>query len=754
MSRYETSDRMLDVTRFEIALQELEAGTLDPTERDDLMALIQRSPAAQRTYLQYFEISAMLTAESAIHAEQGNLPKIVPLHPHSGQVKRALLAAAAVLVFAAVVAALIKVSVPFEREYALTAAAETRWTVSGKAQESYGQAPRVRKGSTVKVESGTLKLRLDTGAMLVLQGPAQVYFPEITRPVVRSGWFWLDTGSSGEKFEIATPDLRIRNLGTRFGVRVPMEGSAEVHLIKGKLQVSSEATPQEILNLAPDDSGLIIPSEGEPTQVAFARDPFPEIAGLLSAPANYSTTVRGQNPAAYWRFDDSSKDLLQNEVEGEPAGRARAGLPHAASGPGPVDGFGGFTPGNLAISLHGQKGDTQLSLGAAPPRHHGLLFQETFKGNAPLKGDAPLNKRIPGVTIDGTSWVAGHHFRENGWISPGTASATLAFEPVAGVVYTLDGSFRGFNSPDGTSPWIGLGFAGGQSTTTNTGDRFVLGKVIGRAWMLFRGRGSNIENATHDVGASHTKVWENWSDGVGGDIDMRIVLDTTRGNGNWTATYFAKRADKDAYVKVGQRHTLPNESIRSVGIATSGDQFQARITAFSLRAEALDQDLASRVRADGPARLNKSAGSVSCWVRRESTSGRGAFLWSAGRNPADKFMQVRLEADGRVGFFIENRRNDVLLTSEQPIDEGRWHHLTATWGPNTADLYLDGQLIGWERETRELLQGNLPDLRVGGDPHEKYPAFFKGDIDEFAIWDRALTPLEVEQQFKSAKGRP
>ncbi len=752
MRGYETTDRKLDVTRFEMALQELEAGTLDPAGRDDLMALIKRSPAAQRAYLQYFEISAMLAAESATHAEQGNLPKLVPLHPFSGQAKRALLAAAAVLVFAAVVAVIIKAAVPSEREYAVTAAADTRWTVSGKAQESYGQAASVREGSTVRVESGTLKLRLDTGAMMVLQGPAQVSFPELTRPVVRSGWFWLDTGSSGEKFEIATPDLRIRNLGTRFGVRVPMEGSAEVHLIKGKLEVCSEATPEEILKLAPDEGGLIIPSEGEPTQVAFARDPFPEIAGLLSAPANYSTTVRGQNPVAYWRFDDSSEDFLQNEVDGEPAGRTRAGLTSAASGPGPADGFGGFGLGNRAIGLRGQNGETPLSLGAAP-RHQGVLFQETFMADASVKSSGPLNKRVPGVNISGTSWVAGHHFRENGWISPGTASATLAFEPVDGVVYTLDGSFRGFNSPDGSSPWVALGFAGGQSTTVNTGDRFVLGKVIGRAWMLFRGKGSKLGNATHDVGASHPKEWENWSNGVGGDIDLRIVLDTTR-SGNWTATYFAKRTDMGAYVKVGQRHTLPNESIRSVGIAVSGEQLQARITAFSLRSEALDEDLAPRVRASGPARLDKSAGSVSCWVRRGSGSGRGAVLWSAGRKPSDEFMRVRLESDGRVGFFIENRRNDVLLTSEQSIDEGKWHHLTATWGPNTADLYLDGQLIGWERETRELLQGNLPDLRVGGDPHDKYPAFFKGDIDEFAIWDRALTPLEVEQQFKSAKGRP
>jgi hypothetical protein len=110
-----------------------------------------------------------------------------------------------------------------------------------------------------------------------------------------------------------------------------------------------------------------------------------------------------------------------------------------------------------------------------------------------------------------------------------------------------------------------------------------------------------------------------------------------------------------------------------------------------------------------------------------------------------------MEASGRIGLFIENGRYDVWITSEETIVDGRWHHLAASWSPNTADLYLDGRRVAWDRETRELLQGTLPDLRVGGGPHEPGPAGFTVDIDEFATWDRALTPIEVGQQFRSAQ---
>jgi ferric-dicitrate binding protein FerR (iron transport regulator) len=746
MSGYETTDGRLDLTKFELALQELEDGTLDPVERDDLMALIARSPAAQRTYLCHFEISSMLQAEAATHAEQGDLPKIARFDPPSRLFRRSLLAAAAVLVLAAAVAALIQVARPEIPELVLTAAPDTRWSVSGKSGDSDDQTTNVREGSTLRVTSGTLALRLESGARMVVQGPAHVSFPKLASPVLKSGWLWIDSAGSGEKFELSTPDLRIRNLGTRFGVRVPTEGPAEVHLIQGKLEVSSESVPGKTLELVPEDSGLAMIPHGEPTPVTLARDPFPEIAGLLAAPASYPATVLGQNPVSYWRLDDAPGSPLQNEVDGEAGGRARPGVSLDA-GPRADDDFAGFGTTNQAARLDGKTSDSRLSLGAAPPRHQGLLFRDTFEGEGPLHQRPP---RIPG---NGTAWESGHHFRANGWISSGTASATLAFQPVDGVVYTLDGSFRGVSSPAGDYPWVALGFASGQSTGTKSGDRFVLGKVTGRAWMLYRGTGPDGGNTTLDVGASNPNPWENWSRGVGGDIDMRIILDTTRGYGNWTATWFARRPGSETFLKVGPTRTLPNEAIRSVGIAVSGSKIQARITNFSLRADAEQEHPAARLRADGPAKLIQSTGAVSCWLRRESGSGQRTILWSAGRDAGDDSIHLRLESDGRIGFFMENGRFDVLLTSEEMLDEDRWHHLVASWSSSTVDLFLDGRRVGWLRESLGLTSDTLPDFRVGGGDNFTGMPSFTGLVDEVAVWNRPLTPVEIEQQFRSARGK-
>jgi ferric-dicitrate binding protein FerR (iron transport regulator) len=263
MNAYQTPDGRLDQTVLVMALQELEAGTLDPFWRNELMALVNRSPAAQRAYLEYFEVSAMLGAEAATYAEQGNLPKIIRFVPPAHIFRRSLLAAA-LLTLGAVVAALIHVARPEVPELALAAAADTLWSVQGEVKDVGANRAMVREGSTVLVDSGTMELHLESGASMVMQGPAQVSFPKLTQPVLRKGWLWIDSGTSHESFEVRTPDLRIRNQGTRFGVRAPAEGPAELHLIKGELEAISEATVHRSSRVAVQhaDKGHDFPGAG------------------------------------------------------------------------------------------------------------------------------------------------------------------------------------------------------------------------------------------------------------------------------------------------------------------------------------------------------------------------------------------------------------------------------------------------------------------------------------------------------------
>jgi hypothetical protein len=197
---------------------------------------------------------------------------------------------------------------------------------------------------------------------------------------------------------------------------------------------------------------------------------------------------------------------------------------------------------------------------------------------------------------------------------------------------------------------------------------------------------------------------------------------------------------------------LINESITSVGLALSAGGIIGTVDQFSLRADPVTSGRSNPQQALAPANVARKEGAVSFWMRREPGKMRREMLWSAGETPQDASLHTHLAADGRVGFFIENGRYDVLVTSEESIANGRWHHLAASWSPSSVDLYVDGRLVANDTDHRGIQQGILPELRFGGGPPAFKTAPFSGWIDEIALWDRALTPAEVQHQVRSAEG--
>jgi hypothetical protein len=70
----------------------------------------------------------------------------------------------------------------------------------------------------------------------------------------------------------------------------------------------------------------------------------------------------------------------------------------------------------------------------------------------------------------------------------------------------------------------------------------------------------------------------------GGSLDLRIVLDTTGGTGNWTATWYARRPADGSYTEVRSSTILTTEDIDSVGFAVSSTGVSGAIERFALNA--------------------------------------------------------------------------------------------------------------------------------------------------------------------------
>ena len=212
-----------------------------------------------------------------------------------------------------------------------------------------------------------------------------------------------------------------------------------------------------------------------------------------------------------------------------------------------------------------------------------ILFSVDFDG-----GTGDLNATTPDT--GSVNWVATPtNFLADGTIGgSGAGTAMLAFTPTNGLVYTLDASFRGVT---GDQNWIPFGFVNGQGTSSSPSganeNRFLEHQTVGIAWMFARGDNSTNPNRAFlgdDVANNGLSDGADWSGGPtnGGDIDMRIVLDTTGGSGTWTATWFAKRPADPGYTEIRATATLISEAITSVGFGESNTGVSGTIASFSL----------------------------------------------------------------------------------------------------------------------------------------------------------------------------
>jgi hypothetical protein len=232
----------------------------------------------------------------------------------------------------------------------------------------------------------------------------------------------------------------------------------------------------------------------------------------------------------------------------------------------------------------------------------GVIYDEDFTLPTHANSTLILNGTAPDVDANGgtNKWLAYSGYKENGTLATANVSqgAWLPFVPQAGNTYTLSASLTNVG-PDGSSvAWYALGFAKALPTAANAElgsaqNRFVEGVTAGRAWMLFRPNNPTSPdnpNVSH-IGSlnSGTAVNVNWTDPTleraeGGDIDMKIVLDTTQAT--WTADFFAKRSADSLYTEVTSTQNLQVQDILGVGFARTTGSLSGTITRFTLQSVA------------------------------------------------------------------------------------------------------------------------------------------------------------------------
>jgi hypothetical protein len=243
-----------------------------------------------------------------------------------------------------------------------------RWSKKSARLDKQGQVPQSK---ALEIDSGFLRLVLSRGATLLIEGPAQWSIDGDNRATLRSGKLVAHVPSQAVGFELQTPQARVIDLGTDFGVSVDAAGNTETHVFRGTIEVeparSAKVRSSATVSRQRLTAGQVARvSAKAPTEVqvidSSATDFVRQLPAIrkptLDTKSSYTSFVLGETkPALYWNFDSigarNAKDLVHSfSLSSFVPERSDAQGPRAS------DGFGGMKPDNRALEVSGSGGVT------------------------------------------------------------------------------------------------------------------------------------------------------------------------------------------------------------------------------------------------------------------------------------------------------------------------------------------------------------------------------------------------------------
>jgi len=141
--------------------------------------------------------------------------------------------------------------------------------------------------------------------------------------------------------------------------------------------------------------------------------------------------------------------------------------------------------------------------------------------------------------------------------------------------------------------------------------------------------------------------------------------------------------------------------------------------------------------------------SIATWVRLDST-GNWRRLFDFGSNTTTNMFLVPQSGSGAVRFAIttSGAGGEQQINGTSALSTGVWHHVAVTRSGNTGQLYVDGVQVG--QNTGMSLSpaslGNTTNNWIGRSQYSG-DAYLDGQVDDFRLYNRALSAAEVQALF-------
>lgn len=228
-------------------LNRLIEGSISQEDFDRLQPVLRESRGARETYYELLGVDLLL-------AEQFDVPDYIAVHSqamdNSWAVRRArrgvvawsAAGAAAILLLTLGTFFLLKSRIP---DVTITASNDSHFSVNGVVRT----AGTLGAEDSLDLKHGVVSLALGPYVEACVEGPAQVRLLDASGNLeLRQGSAFFQISPGGKGFEVHTPGGVIRDIGTKFGVRVQADGRVETHVTSGAVEIerTKEETPHRI----------------------------------------------------------------------------------------------------------------------------------------------------------------------------------------------------------------------------------------------------------------------------------------------------------------------------------------------------------------------------------------------------------------------------------------------------------------------------------------------------------------------------
>jgi hypothetical protein len=164
------------------------------------------------------------------------------------------------------------------------------------------------------LHEGLVKIEFDYGAEVIIEGPARFELEDTDKMLLHTGRLYAVVPGEATGFIVETPYSTVIDLGTEFGVKVDVDGTTDVHMIKGRASLVPGADGQKgkSHDLVAGQAARVLRDD-----LTVRTIPLRQRGFATYIPSPYERYAKSLKPFNYLRFDQKARspltDLIQTE---------------------------------------------------------------------------------------------------------------------------------------------------------------------------------------------------------------------------------------------------------------------------------------------------------------------------------------------------------------------------------------------------------------------------------------------------------